>query len=118
MDVIVNSQSEDLSSGDDEIESERTADDGNEFGYEEKVDPSLHPTEEDVENIRKKLIESLKAENEMVERQKELYEEQRDLKIAIERAEADAKLLELQKTRERLKAQLEKVELDNASYHA
>lgn len=92
---------------------EGTADGGIEFSCDEKEDPAVQPTEEDVESVRKKLVESLKAENQMVERQQRLYEEQRDLKIAIERAEADTKLSELQKTRERLRSQLEEVDLKN-----
>ena len=112
-DILNNSQLLDSSSGDDEIVSERAADDGIEFFHDEKEDAEPHAAEEDVESIRKELVESLKAETQMTERQKELYEEQRDLKIAIERAEADTKLLELQKMRERLRRQLEEVELQN-----
>jgi hypothetical protein len=106
------SQSE-ASSINDETVNEQADNVGVEFCYDEKEDPMFQPTDEDVERIRNELVEALNAENQMLERQKQLYEEQRDLKVAIEHAETDTKILELQKTKERLKAHLESFELRN-----
>ena len=114
MDISLESHSQDISSSSVAAVNEQTSDGGVEFCYDETENPTVHPTKEDVESMRKKLVESLRDEQQMVERQRELYEEQRDLKIAIDRAEADTKLLELQKTRESLKAQLEEAELQHA----
>jgi hypothetical protein len=103
------SQSE-ASSINDETVNEPTDDVGVEFCYDEKEDPMFQPTEEDVERIQNELLEALNAEHQMLERQNQLYEEQRDLKIAIERAETDTRLLALQKTKELLKSRLEEFE--------
>jgi len=63
----------------------------------EKVPPEL-------ERMKKELADSLRAEEKIIEKQMSLYEQFRDLKIAVARAEVEEKLAELQAHKEKVAA--------------
>ena len=61
-------------------------------------------TREDVDRMKKQLEEALDYETKLVERQVELHEQTRDLKIAIEKAETKKHMAALEAQKEKILA--------------